>query len=189
MEHHEILDLILDSGDATVGGGSASALAGAMAAGLAGMVARLSIGKGFGLPDAGYQEIVASADALARDLRQGAVRDSSAYLLIKQAYALPKGTPEEKAARAEAIQQAGIAAATVPLENAGKCARVRQLCESLQGQSNPNAGSDLKVAGMLCRAGLEGCLDNIAANLPLIKDGAVRAGFEAQAARLGGEKP
>jgi len=190
MDHHAILDLILDSRDVTVGGGSASALAGAMAAGLAGMVARLSTGKAYGLPDPRYLEIAGSAERLATELAAGAVRDSAAYLLIKQAYALPKGTPEEKAVRAEAIQRAGIAAAAVPLENAGRCAQVRDLCAALHGQSNPNTGSDLKVADMLCRAGLEGCLDNIAANLPLIKDGAIRSEFETQAANLrGAEQP
>jgi formiminotetrahydrofolate cyclodeaminase len=184
MNKHQILDLILDSRDVTVGGGSASALAGAMAAGLAGMVARLSTGKEYGLTDEQYLTLAERVDSLARDLGDGSVRDSEAYLQIKQAYALPKGTPEEKAARGDAIQRAGIAVATVPLENARKCRMVSQACAQLKGKSNPNTASDLQVAEQFSRAGMQGCLLNVFANLPLIKDSAIRAGFEVAAAAL-----
>jgi formiminotetrahydrofolate cyclodeaminase len=184
MNYHQILDLILDSRDVTVGGGSASALAGAMAAGLAGMVARLSTGKEYGLTDEEYLTLAERADGLSRDLGDGAVRDSEAFLKIKQAYALPKGTPEEKAARGEAVQQAGIAAATVPLENARKCRLVTRACAELKGKSNPNTASDLQIAEQFSRAGMEGCLLNVFANLPLIKDQTIRAGFEVAAGAL-----
>jgi len=50
----EILRKIIDSKDFTVGGGSAAALSGAMAAGLVGMVARLSVDKNYGLSSEKY---------------------------------------------------------------------------------------------------------------------------------------
>lgn len=184
MKHHEILDMILDSRDATAGGGSASALAGAMAAGMAGMVARLSVGKEYGLADEQYLEIAEQADRLAADLCSGCSKDREAYLLIKDAYGLPKQTPEEKAVRSKAIRQAGIEAARVPMENAEKCAGVGRLCKLLSGKSNPNAASDLKAAEMLSATGLEGCILNIEVNLSLIKDEEVKAGFEKKAREL-----
>lgn len=45
MDFKNVLDLILDTDDVTVGGGSASALAGAKACGLIGMVCKLSTKK------------------------------------------------------------------------------------------------------------------------------------------------
>lgn len=42
MDYKGVMDLILDTDDVTVGGGSASALSGALACGLIGMVCKLS---------------------------------------------------------------------------------------------------------------------------------------------------
>ena len=50
MDYKDVLELILDTDDVTVGGGSASALAGAKACGLIGMVCKLSTKKDFGIP-------------------------------------------------------------------------------------------------------------------------------------------
>ena len=114
---YEVVEKIMDSRDVTVGGGSASAVAGAMAAGLVGMVSRLSVGKEYGLPDERYLEIAEELDELAVQLKEGAVEDTRSYLGIKAAFALPKATDEQKSARRAAIESAAIKAANVPLEN------------------------------------------------------------------------
>ena len=80
---YDVLEKIMDSKDTTVGGGSASAVAGAMAAGLVGMVARLSTGKQYGLPDERYLGIADELDMLAVKLKDGAVADTQSYLGIK----------------------------------------------------------------------------------------------------------
>lgn len=172
MDCHRILDLILDSKDVTAGGGSASALSAAMAAGLAGMVARLSVaskGKEYGLPDAEYLGLADELDDLADRLKKGSAEDSEGYLGIKRAYALPKETEEEKAIRRTAIEDAGIAAASVPLKNAENAARVLEIVHRLNGRSNPNAESDLACGEMLAIMAIRGTLLNVEANLPLIK--------------------
>lgn len=173
MTTTEVLELILDSNNFTVGGGSSSALAGAMAAGLAGMVARLSLKKPVVLTVLDYEKLIGEADTLAKKLEEGARKDTEAYLLIKSAYALPKESEEQKQVRAKAISDAGVAAASVPRENALMCKQVYEIATTLLNRSNPAAYSDLASAVFLSRSGVKGCLLNIEANLSLIKDDAV----------------
>lgn len=178
MSYIEVIDKIMDSRDATVGGGSASALSGAMAAGLIGMVARLSTKKDFGLNNERYITIAHELDILGKELLEGAEEDTKAYLLIKSAYSLPKNTEEEKEKRKHAIEDAGVKAATVPKDNAYKCKKVYDLGLELDGKSNPAAYSDLAIGINLAKLGITGCKMNIEANLPLIKDAKIKKDFE-----------
>jgi methenyltetrahydrofolate cyclohydrolase len=161
---------VLDPTDTDTGGGTASALAGAMAAALVGKVARLSAPLADLGPEAFFLGLAAQAEALAADLLQGGMEDSAAFKSLRATYRLPRQTEEEKSNRARAIQQAVLHAATVPLANAGRCRRVWELCAALTGRSNTNAASDLECAGHLARAGLLGCLANVEINLPLLKN-------------------
>lgn len=178
MSYNEVFDKIIDSKDVTVGGGSASAIAGAMAAGLIGMVSRLSTKKDYGLPAEKYLEAADELDQLAKDLLIGAEKDTQAFCLIKAAYALPKETEEEKLRRSSAIEKAGIAAAEAPKNNAFKCRRVYELGLLLNGKSNINAASDITIGINLSYLGIMGCVANIEANLSMIKDEKVRNEFE-----------
>jgi methenyltetrahydrofolate cyclohydrolase len=175
---------VLDPNDNSTGGGTASAFAGAMGAALAAMVARLSVGKGAGASDSAYEEVRAAGEALGEELASGAARDAEAFAAVTAAYRLPRVTAEQKSARTQAIQAAMIEAAQVPLRNAELCAQVLELVDQLEGRANPNALSDLQCAGYLARAGLSGCLANLAINLPSIKDPATVAGMEDRAQAL-----
>jgi methenyltetrahydrofolate cyclohydrolase len=170
MNYQEVIEKILDSKDVTIGGGSASSISAAMAAGLSGMVARLSVGKDYGLTDEQYIRIADELDELGKKLEAGSVADADAYMQIINAYKLPKATDEEKEARKVAIQAAGIAAATQPMDNAKLCLDVHKLCVSLKGVSNKNAESDLLIGIGLSALGIRGCVMNIKANLGIIKD-------------------
>lgn len=178
MSYRDVFDKVIDSFNATVGGGSASAIAGAMAAGLIGMVARLSTKKDYGLPSDRYLEIAKEADNLVIELLFGSEEDTQAFCLIKDAFALPKTTDEEKAKRNAAIEEAGIKAATVPKNNAYKCKQVFDLAMLLKGKSNSNAASDLEIGDSLCNVAILGCISNIEANLSLIKDERIRTEFK-----------
>lgn len=177
QDKYAVLEEILDTRDVTVGGGSASAIAGAMAAGLIGMVARLSTKKDYGMTAEAHLAIADECDLLAAALMQGADEDRQAFAKIKAAYALPKASDEEKRARSEAIEAAGIAAATAPLENARRNRRVFELGRAIRNKSNPNAASDVDIGVRLARLGAAGCALNMEANLPLIKDAATLARF------------
>lgn len=166
---------VLDPDDPSTGGGTASAIAGGMAAALAAMVARLSIGPAAAEPEAFYREIAQAAAGLSQALLAGGDEDARSFEGVMAAYRLPKGTDEEKRARSAAIQAALAHATHVPLRNAERCAEVLALAARLAGRSNPRAASDLQCAGYLARAGLQGCLANVEINLAGIKDPAVAA--------------
>ena len=174
----DVLSKIIDSEDTTVGGGSASALSGAMAGGMIAMVAKLSRKKPVNFSVEQYDAIAAECDALAEKLQQGCVNDTQAYCMIVDAFKLPKGTEAEKAARSAAVQAAAIKVAEVPRDNAYLNARVYELGSSLLGNSNPACHSDLSSALYLSQSGVKDCVLNIQANLGMIKDEAVKSAFK-----------
>lgn len=161
---------VLDSSDNTTGGGSASSISGAMAAGLAGMVARLSIGKKDLEPDEHYKAIAAEAETLCQELFAGSSKDSEAFAVVSNAFSLPKATDEEKAVRTQKIKDGMTLCAEVPLHNTELCSRVLSLCNRLEKKYNTTTSSDLQCAKNLAVAGIKGCGANVRVNLPYLKD-------------------
>lgn len=175
---------VIDPEDDATGGGTASAVAGAMAAGLVGMVARVSKGKPDLESDDFYDTIDAAAQALTRELMQGGREDSEAFGAVMTAFRLPKETEEDRATRSQAIREAMVLATRVPLENATRCVRVLELARKVSARFNQNAASDLECARSLARSGAEGCLANVEINLPGVKDEEAKAELEAGAREL-----
>ena len=175
---------VLDATDNSTGGGTASSVAGAMAAGLVGMVARLSMGKDDLLPTARYEQIAARAELLSAELFDGGRIDSEAFAVVSAAYKLPKETAEEKQARSRAIQKGMQHCAQVPLANAARCREVIELAKSLAEKFNTNATSDLQCGRYLATAGLKGCTANVRINIPYIKDKTVVAKIERELAEI-----
>jgi len=175
---------VLDPEDDSTGGGAASAVAGAMAAGLAGMVARVSKGKPDMEADAFYEEIDERAQHLTRELLTGAVDDSMAFEAVMEGFRMPKDTDEQKAARSAAIQDGLGRATDVPLANAERCTEVLKLVQRLAPKHNLNAASDLDVGRRLALAALEGCVDNVEINLGSLKREAACEAFTRRLAAL-----
>lgn len=161
---------VMDSADNSTGGGSASAIAGAMAAGLAGMVARLSMGKKDLGPTEHYEKIATRAETLCKELFDGGRKDSDAFAVVSDAFSMPRGTDEEKATRSAAIKKGMTLCAEMPLQNADGCREVLELCDQLLESYNTNASSDLECARHLATAGIKGCAANVRVNLPYLKD-------------------
>lgn len=168
---------VLDPTDDSTGGGAASAVAGAMAAGLAGMVARVSKGKPDMESDEFYDEIDARARQLTKELLAGAADDSTAFEAVMAGFGMPKDTDEQKAARSAAIQDGLEQATEVPLVNGERCTEVLELVARLAPKHNQNAASDLDVGRRLALAALEGCVDNVEINLGGLKRDAARETF------------
>lgn len=175
---------VLDPADNSTGGGSASAIAGGMAAALAAMVARLSVNGAGGEADDYYRPIMEAGAELAQMLMAGGTEDARSFDAVMAAYRLPRVTDAEKAARSAAIWAAMAHATRVPLRNAELCVEVLALVARLEGRSNPRALSDLQSAGYLARAGLLGCLANVDINLPGVKDETAAAEIRARADAL-----
>ena len=171
---------VLDATDNSTGGGTASSVAGAMAAGLAAMVARLSMDKTGLAPREDYQTIAAEAETLSAELFNGGREDAAAFDRVTEAYKMPRDTSAAKVLRVQAIQKAMVHAAEVPLSNAGRCRRVLELCKNLEKSFNTNAASDLECAMYMATTGLKGCAANVRINLPYIKDERVCKNIESR---------
>jgi glutamate formiminotransferase / formiminotetrahydrofolate cyclodeaminase len=147
---------------ATPGGGSAAAASGAMAAGLAFMVASMSRGKKAYLQhETQLGEEIARLAALREELKAAVDADAEAYKLVMKAYKAAKDSANGSVAIAAALRQA----AGVPLGVAENATEVAQAADRLRAMTNPRMSSDLTTAIALARAAIEGARANVEINL------------------------
>jgi len=146
----------------TPGGGSAAALAGALAAALVAMVCRLTTGrKAYAAVQDRVAAILQEVEAAQRAQRALVDLDAAAYDLVRLAYLVPKDHPE----RAAAVDDALLSAARTPLATARSAARLVPLAREVGAIGNKNARSDAKVAELLARAAVLGALENVRVNV------------------------
>jgi formiminotetrahydrofolate cyclodeaminase len=161
--------LVTLSGDSPApGGGSVSALAGALSAALCAMVARLTLGKE--KYREAWKEMEAlrdAADSLSSRLLELVEEDSSAYNGVLAAFRIPK---QATTAREQAIQSAVKKAASVPMETLRNAAMLVDLVTIAIDKGNPNCLTDAGVSLQLIRAAANGAAYNVRINLPGIKD-------------------
>jgi methenyltetrahydrofolate cyclohydrolase len=164
------------------GGGSASAAAGAAGAALLGMVARLTLGKDKYKDAWEEMEIVANqVDDIRKRLLDLVDEDTRSYDAIVVARKQPKETPEQKASRQKAIDDATFLATTVPMQTASFACRALSVAPAVADKGNPNAASDVFVAALLLQTAVEGALANVRINLPGIGDEEIALGFRLDA--------
>ncbi|HDS29743.1 MAG TPA: methenyltetrahydrofolate cyclohydrolase [Firmicutes bacterium] len=155
----------------TPGGGSVAALNGALGCALLEMVCNLTIGKEkFQDVWLDLEPVKTDIESLREELTDSIDRDAKAYDLVTAAFKMPKGTPEEKEARKDAIQSAMKAAAETPKATARYIHQALKHAKLIAEKGNPNVLSDAGTGALCLKAGLHAALMNIAINLGGIKD-------------------
>ena len=153
------------------GGGSVSALAGALGAALSSMVAALSHEKKELLDlKLEMNEIGIEAQNLKDRLSFLVDEDTNAFNKVMDANRLSATNDEEQSSKNQAIEIANKYAIEIPLETAKKCLRVIELADTLVKKGNPNSVSDAGVAAEVALAGVSGACMNVLINLTSVED-------------------
>ncbi|MEK7703418.1 MAG: cyclodeaminase/cyclohydrolase family protein, partial [Myxococcota bacterium] len=192
----------LSSDSPAPGGGSVSALAGSLAAGLAAMVANLSHPrKGFESKQERLEAIAVRAQALKDELLAAVDADTQAFDALLAAMRLPKESDDERSRRNEAMRDATVAAIEVPLGVLERAPEVIALCREIGAIGLAASKSDAGVGVQMARAAAAGAYQNVCINLASLgdvgEDAALReklvaradaAWEKAQAAHVAGER-
>ena len=153
------------------GGGSAAALAGALAAALGEMMAGVTEGREkFAAVERRALEIHAKMAGFRKVLQALVQEDVDAYRSFMDAMRLPGETEEQKLARAAAIEKSARSATETPLRTARAAFEVLEYMKILIEIGNPNARSDAAVGAQLAYASLKGGQYNVLNNIRVLRD-------------------
>jgi len=170
------------------GGGSISAYMGALGAALGTMVANLSAHKrGW---DERWKEFSDWADRgqeVVRELVALVDEDTAAFDRIMEVFKMPKGSEEEKAARAAALEEATLYAAQVPLRTMQASLKALPICLAMARNGNPASASDAGVGALAATAAVRGAQLNVRINSAGLADREKAASLNAEAERIAQE--
>ena len=156
------------------GGGSISAYMGALAAALGTMVANLSSHKA-GWDDRWeyFSNWADNGMGVMNELLYLVDEDTAAFNKIMDVFGMPKGTDEEKAARAAAMEAATLYATQVPLRTMKAAYKAFDVVRAMAEEGNPNSVSDAGVGALAARSAVMGACLNVKINAAGLKDRAV----------------
>ena len=176
---------VLASDAPAPGGGSTAALAGALGAALTAMVCRLTEGR---KKYEEYQDYILEVKEKATALQAKFIdvmdRDTEAFMVISNAYGMPKATDEEKAVRSAAIQAGLVKSTETPMEMMELSAETIALTESLLGKFNTASASDLGVGALTLRTAVQGAWLNVLINIGSLKDKELAESYRAKGQAL-----
>ncbi len=168
--YRAFLDLVAGK-SATPGGGSVSALAGALSGALGSMVCRLTVGKKkYAGVEKELSDILIKTDSLRSELAFLVEKDALAFDKVMTASKMPKATDFEKKQRDIMLQEATIEATSVPLEVMEKALAVMEHLPVIAEKGNVNSISDVGVANLMGISAVKGAYMNVKINLPGIDD-------------------
>lgn len=170
------------------GGGSVAALMGALGVSLGGMVANLSAGKrGWEDKLSYFSDWAVRAQQLKDELLFLVDEDTAAFNKVMAAFALPKDSAEEKAARSATIQLANKYAAEIPLRVMETAFKSYQLLAEMAEKGNPASISDVGVGLLALRACVDGAGMNVRINLAGLKDAKLKSALHEKVRRISAE--
>ena len=140
---------------------------GALSAALATMVANLSAHKrGWDDRWKEFSDVAEKGQSIMNELLTLVDEDTRAFNRIMDVFSMPKGTPEEKAARAAALEEATLNAAKVPLRTMEASLKALPIAKEMAEKGNPASASDAGVAV----AAIRGADLNVRINAAGLKD-------------------
>jgi len=161
----------LSSDSPAPGGGSAAALAAACAGGLAAMVANLAHAKlGYEDRQPALERIAVRAQELGARMMAAIDADTAAFDRYLEALRMPKGSPEEQAARKRAVLEATLATIEVPLGTLEACPELIELCLEAAELGLEASVTDAGSGAELARAAAAAAFQNVCVNLPNLAD-------------------
>ncbi len=163
---------------AAPGGGATAALNAAQAAALLAMVARYSDGARYAEHASTIAAIIEQADELRNESVALAAADGEAFGAVTAAYALPRDTADQQAARSAAISSALAGAAAPQAAVIAAAERLVGLIETLLPVGNRNVVTDLAAGAAALHAAVTTARINIEVNLSAVTDASVRAGYD-----------
>ena len=167
------------------GGGSISAYMGALGAALGTMVANLSAHKpGWDEQWEFFSDWAVRGKGVMNELLALVDEDTEAFNCIMAVFGMPKGTDEEKAARAEAMEKATLYATEVPLKTMKASYRVFEVAGEMAEKGNPNSVSDAGVGALAARAAVQGAFLNVKINAAGLKDREKAEALVSEAAKI-----
>ena len=167
------------------GGGSISAYMGALGAALGTMVANLSSHKrGWDDRWEEFSRVAEEGQKVMNELLALVDEDTASFNRIMAVFAMPKGTPEEKAARAEAMEAATLYATQVPLRTMKAAMRAMPVIKAMAEKGNPASASDAGVGALAARAAVRGADMNVRINAAGLKNRETAEQLIAEAATL-----
>ena len=162
---------VLGSDAPAPGGGSAAALAASMGISLTKMVCELTIGKKkYAEFEDEIKLVYDESNALQKELLEAIDKDTEAFNVVSAVFSMPKETDDDKAKRRAAMQSALEGAAESPFHMMKLMVNALEVTKRAIGKSNTNAASDLGVAALNLKSGLQGAWLNVLINLSSIKN-------------------
>ncbi len=159
------------SESAAPGGGSIAAYIGALGASLAAMVANLSSHKkGWDNRWKEFSDWAEKGQAYKDELLKLVDEDTAAFNKVMEAFGMPKSTPDEKAARDHAIQDATKYAIEIPFKVMQAAYSSMIVIKAMAETGNPNSISDAGVAALCARSAVIGAFMNVKINAQEFKE-------------------
>lgn len=161
----------LSSKQPVPGGGGASALAGALGTALGLMVGNLTVGKKkYAAVEADVVAMMERLAGLQKEMVKLIDEDARVFAPLAAAYGLPAGTEEERAHKAQVMEENLVNASMVPLKIMELAGEILEILKELEQKGSVMAVSDVGVAVQFARTALTGAVMNIYINTKSMRE-------------------